>query len=230
MGVRAVSFDLFGTILDLDVFDAEVRFVGQLAKRRGHSVEPRTAVESWLANSVRLRKASPKFITIRESLARGASVMFQDLGFRDDAEAWAGELLRFWAERPLFPDVLPALEAISARHRPALITNVDEAVLQQILTRRGLSARFSFALSSERCQCYKPSERIFRTAILQFGVPPSDIVHVGDSLEDDVEPAQKIGMKTVHVARPGAPPTASGAVADAVVRDLSDLPSLLSKL
>src|SRR5258708_4286490 len=51
----------------------------------------------------------------------------------------------------------------------------------------------------------KPDERIFRYALKTAGVSPSRAVHVGNRLESDIRPAQRLGMRTVWLLRGGAP-------------------------
>ena len=47
----------------------------------------------------------------------------------------------------------------------------------------------------------KPDPRIFSIAASRAGFPPSQILHVGDSLEEDVQGAKSIGMIPVWINR-----------------------------
>ena len=42
--------------------------------------------------------------------------------------------------------------------------------------------------------------RIFEAALERSGAPPENILHVGDSLESDIRPARRLGMKTLWMA------------------------------
>ena len=45
----------------------------------------------------------------------------------------------------------------------------------------------------------KPEEELFRRAIQQAGCAPAQALMVGDRLEQDIYPANRVGMKTVRI-------------------------------
>ena len=50
----------------------------------------------------------------------------------------------------------------------------------------------------------KPSRDIFRFALTQHAADPEEAVHVGDSLREDIEGAEKAGLTGIWVNRNGA--------------------------
>jgi len=56
---------------------------------------------------------------------------------------------------------------------------------------------FDATIFSDEIGYGKPDARIFLTAAKRLGLPPSDILHVGDNIENDVRGAQSAGMKTL---------------------------------
>ena len=68
----------------------------------------------------------------------------------------------------------------------------------------------------------KPHESIFRAMLDLLGVVPAEAVMVGDTVEDDVDGARRVGMRAVLLDRAGRYP-------DAEVRleDLRELPAAL---
>ena len=71
----------------------------------------------------------------------------------------------------------------------------------------------------------KPDARIFQRSLAALGVAPARALHVGDNPDADVLGARRLGMRTAHYAFAGASPFP---VADLVVKDLADLPKLLT--
>jgi FMN phosphatase YigB (HAD superfamily) len=71
----------------------------------------------------------------------------------------------------------------------------------------------------------KPAPELFRAALSIAGTPPDRALHVGDSLENDIAGASRMGMRAVLVARHGAGPGADGVP---VIGALTELPRLLS--
>lgn len=49
---------------------------------------------------------------------------------------------------------------------------------------------------------FKPHPQIFKTALENFKVTPQESLMIGDSLEEDIIPAQKLGFKTYHLRDP----------------------------
>jgi FMN phosphatase YigB (HAD superfamily) len=68
----------------------------------------------------------------------------------------------------------------------------------------------------------KPDPRVFRQALELAGVEGPEAVHVGDSLDNDVEGARGVGIRPILVQRNGEPPAGVEAV-----RSLTELPALL---
>jgi FMN phosphatase YigB (HAD superfamily) len=77
----------------------------------------------------------------------------------------------------------------------------------------------------------KPSPAFFEKLIGSCGFEPCEIAYVGDRLDNDIVPAHKAGLFTVHIKRgPWTYATANdpqNAVADLRVDSLRDLPAEL---
>lgn len=124
----------------------------------------------------------------------------------------------------LFPDVVPALEALYGQ-RLGIITN--GSVRQQIrkLERLGLLQRFSPVVISEAQGAAKPDPRIFHEACKLAGKRPQECVYVGDRLETDARASAAAGMRGVWLNRQAHPDENAAGVE--TIRSLMDLPALL---
>jgi putative hydrolase of the HAD superfamily len=142
----------------------------------------------------------------------------------------AAEIYQEWAACQhffLYDDVTPALRALAERGiKMGLISNSHRsmAVFQQHFELEGLIAA---ALSSSEHGYLKPHPSIFQSALTLLDVDASESVMVGDSLPHDIEGARRAGMRGVLVQRsPAAAPDVPAGIP--VIRDLSELPALLS--
>ncbi len=115
----------------------------------------------------------------------------------------------------LFEDVHPTLEQLADRYTLGVLTN-GNADVQTI----GLADYFRFAVNAEQLGIGKPDPAPFREALRAT-------VHVGDNPVDDVEGAQRAGIRAVWFnplqkrwQGPGKP--------DAEIRTLSELPAVLA--
>lgn len=143
-----------------------------------------------------------------------------------DFDRWFEELYgdfgsaRAWAP---FDDALPAVAALRRRGlRLAVVSNWDSR-LTRILEEHGLRARFDAVVISAEVGWRKPHPAIFRRTLDALGVAPGEVLHVGDSVGDDVEGARAAGVRPVLLDRAGTKKF-DGAP---VIRSLAELEALL---
>lgn len=121
----------------------------------------------------------------------------------------------------LYPDVLPALDVLSPHFKIGLLSNGNSYP-----DRCGLEGRFAFVVFSQDVHIEKPDRRIFEITARRAGCPLEQLLHVGDSLENDVAGARHAGAPAVWLNRDGAR-NDSGIQADFEITSLADLPRLL---
>ncbi|MGH2846875.1 MAG: HAD family hydrolase [Thermoleophilaceae bacterium] len=107
-----------------------------------------------------------------------------------------------------FPDAAAALEVLGDRG-VVVVSNWD-CSLPGWLECAGLPALP--VVTSAEVGAAKPDPAIFRHALEVVGVEAADAVHVGDSLENDVEGARGAGIRPVLVRREGDVPPGVEAV------------------
>lgn len=119
-----------------------------------------------------------------------------------DPDAMVDALWRAQATRNLWRHV-PAgaravLEALTTRGVPMVITSNSEGHLLALVEELGLAHHFRRVLDSGVLGFAKPDGRIFALAAEALGVPPADVVHVGDSESADVAGALAAGMRAIR--------------------------------
>jgi putative hydrolase of the HAD superfamily len=121
------------------------------------------------------------------------------------------------------------LQALTAAGPAAIVTN--ENTRTQLIKLRAIDpdARFfRWVVTSEEVGAEKPAPRLFEEALQRIGCPARDCLMVGDSLQTDVLPALRLGMRAAlsreFVREPGDPPAGVP-----VLARLDDLPALLAK-
>jgi putative hydrolase of the HAD superfamily len=101
----------------------------------------------------------------------------------------------------LYHDVLPTLDALRARNIPISIVSNWDSRLPRLLQAMGIADRFEFVLTSAEAGVSKPSPEIFHQALARLGIPAHEVLHVGDSWEDDVIAAQNAGLQSLLIMR-----------------------------
>jgi putative hydrolase of the HAD superfamily len=121
-----------------------------------------------------------------------------------------------------YPDARPALEHLAASgHRLLVVSNWD-CSLPDWLGPAGLLEHVERVITSAEAGVAKPGRGIFEQALQAAGEPPAAVVHVGDSLDNDVAGARAAGIRAILVQREGEPVPGVE-----TVRSLAELPGLL---
>ena len=103
----------------------------------------------------------------------------------------------------LYPDVPDALDSLQSRgYRLGIVSNW-ESRLVQLCRAHGIADYFDFAVVSEVEGFVKPHPHMYRRALELAGVPAEQVLHVGDSLRDDIQGAAAVGIRGVLLDRTG---------------------------
>jgi putative hydrolase of the HAD superfamily len=121
----------------------------------------------------------------------------------------------------LYEDTLPVLEELRAHGlRLGLVSNTGRD-LDEFVRHHRLDV--DAVLGSRAHGRTKPHETIFRALLDTLEVAPDDAAMVGDSLEDDVEGAEALGMRAILLDRERRHPEYDGIR----LEDLYGLPAAL---
>lgn len=124
------------------------------------------------------------------------------------------------------------LDLLAGQYRLGIISDVIHTSgrgLRHLLQSQGLLQYFSYFVFSDEVGAAKPSTQVFRQAALGLGLPPQQIVHVGDRESNDVTGPVSIGMRSIlftGIVDRGS----AGTRAHAVCRNFRDLPALVRRL
>ena len=147
----------------------------------------------------------------------------QLLGFmRAEQHAW-------WEGVRPKPDALETLRALRAAGlRVGICSNAPFVALEEQLEHFGFSAHIDGAAFSGAVGWRKPDPRMFEAALRLIGAAAGTTVMVGDTEVDDIAGAQRTGMRAVLYRQSASTPAAhEPTAADATIRRLAELPSLL---
>jgi HAD superfamily hydrolase (TIGR01549 family) len=220
--LRAVLFDVDFTLAKPgpDLGPEGYQFLG---RRYGLELDPsryaeaRAAAIETLEKHPELDHDEEIWVLFTERIIRGMG------GDSDRAYECAVEMTRGWEHAEnfeLYEDTLPVLEELR-RHRLkiGLVSNTGRN-LEAFVAHHALHV--DVALSSGAHGKVKPDPSIFRAALHRLGIRPRHAAMVGDSPEDDIEGARKLGMRAFLVDRDDRFPDVEGRLTD-----LRELPAAL---
>ena len=225
MTVRAVLFDVFGTLVDWRSGIAEAFRASAVAG------DPEQLADAWRS---RYRPILDEvnagsrpwgnfdelhLVTLGELLAEAGA---------DLPEEERRRLVGAWHRLDPWPDVREGLEALRRRHVVAPLSNGRVALLVDLA--RHADLRFDCVLSTELAGAYKPAPEVYRTAARLLAIAPAELMMVA-AHPYDLEGARAAGLRTAFLDRPlefgpGSPPR-EHPDADVSVADLHELELLL---
>ena len=98
----------------------------------------------------------------------------------------------------LYPDTKELLQRLSQRYKIGIIANQDFGT-EQRLTDFNVHQYINLVIASAEEGVAKPDLRIFQIALDRANCKPEEAVMVGDRIDNDIIPANKIGMTTVWI-------------------------------
>jgi FMN hydrolase / 5-amino-6-(5-phospho-D-ribitylamino)uracil phosphatase len=131
----------------------------------------------------------------RQALAE----MFAAAGYRGGGAAADDAFEIFLSERnrvEFYSDVRPALTRLRAKYRLFALSNGNAD-----LERCGIAELFDGHITASAAGAAKPDARIFSHLLRTAGVPPSEVLHVGDDPLADVVGATQAGMQAIWINR-----------------------------
>ncbi len=212
--IKAVTFDVGGTLIK--PWPSVGHVYAEVAARHGKKF-PAAVLDQRFAKAWRAQK---QFNHGRGEWGALVAQTFAGLWeFPPDGEFFSQVYDRFKEPEAwrIFDDVRPTLDALAARGiNLGIISNWDDRLLP-LLTRMGLAKYFETIIVSCDIGFPKPSPVIFEHSAKKLGLPPQNILHVGDSPEQDVTGAKGAGYQALLLDR-----NAEDA-ADGTIRSLAEL-------
>lgn len=132
-------------------------------------------------------------LTLRRAVAAaGEASALADAAFEVFFEA--RQQVRF------YPEVPEALARLAARYPLWSLSN-GNADLQRV----GIAHHFQGALNAAGLGAAKPERRVFEAACRHIGLPPEQVLHIGDDLAMDALGARAAGLAAVWLRRDAGP-------------------------
>lgn len=126
--------------------------------------------------------------------------------------------------------LLPYFEALSrAGYRLGVVTNDAEAPARRHLQSAGIAEHVAFVAGSDSGHGAKPEPGQLLAFCAATGLPPADVVMIGDS-RYDLLAGRAAGMRTVGVLTGLAPVAELEPFADEVLEDIGHIPGWLAGL
>jgi HAD superfamily hydrolase (TIGR01509 family) len=202
--LKAVFFDIGGTVVEVRGVAGPYR---RILAEHGYAMSSEQ-IRAWLAAARTLNPGANGGAVdpLRGAEQRAARLdMFLHLaGVERAREACRSAMIESWISTEVFGLYPEAPAVLAALKDAGLIVGAVsnwEPRLEQLCERLGIAQYFDFILASEAEGYAKPDARLFELALQRAAVQPSEAVHVGDHLVEDVQAAEAARIRAVLVDR-----------------------------
>lgn len=223
--IKVLSFDLYGTVVDMQ--GGLTEFVTPWLAARDWPGDPgrfvtwwrRTHFEHSMIDSLCDRGHTP----YREIGHRAVSLTLTRAGIEHDNEDVRTLVAAIERLRP-FPEVPAALERLASRYQLVILSNGDRDMLAAAAPY--IDFHFAAMLSVQDSGCFKPHRRTYETACRTLACVPMQVMHIANHAFDCIG-AKAAGMRAAFIDRRGRPFGATPHLPDLIAPSLPALADVL---
>ena len=224
--VQALTFDLFGTVLDLD--GSLTPAIASYLRDKGSSVSPEHLWEQWRVRQ-RLEQYQDNILLLGHSgyleTVRRALIYVLALEGIDATKGDVPRLMEAWQHLNPFVDVRAALEKLQGRYRLVALSNGEADFLAHLATNR-IGWDFDRIISVEEVGAFKPHPGVYRRAATLLDLEVGQCMMVSAN-SFDVLGARACGMRGAFVNRNALPYEETPYQPDVEVGNFTELAEVL---
>ncbi len=199
--VRALTFDVFGTMVDW--YSSIVREGQALNAALPTPVDWGRFANAWRAGyrpaMDRVLRGELPWHTIDQLHRMILDELLPQFGITGWDEAQIEHFNRVWHRLIPWADAIPGLLRLRTRYVVAALSNGNTGLLLNMAKWAGLP--WDCIFSADLVHRYKPDPLVYQTAADLLGLPPSQVMMVA-AHQNDLRAAQAVGFRTAFVPRP----------------------------
>jgi 2-haloacid dehalogenase len=225
--VKALTFDLFGTVLDLG--GSLSPFIAAFLKNKNSDVSPQRFWERWRYRQ-RIEQYQDNIMMQGHSgyleTARRAFVYTLALNQIPASKEEVQKFMGAWQELSPFPEVVPGLQKLSGHFKLVALSNGEAYFLDHLVKNR-IRWNFDAVISVQVAGAFKPHPGVYLRAASMLGVEPGECMMVSAN-SFDVMGARACGFRGAYVNRYQLPMEDTPFQPDLVVKDFLELAQVLA--
>ena len=201
-GVKALFFDVFGTVVDWR--NSVARESEKILKPLGFNLNWLEFASAWRAeyqpgmDAIRVRGEA--FVKLDIIHRRMLDVIRPRFGLQGLTEANMVELNDVWHRLDMWPDAKTGFPRLQKKFMLCPCSNGNIAIMAGIARHNGM--QWDAILGSEIAQGYKPQPKVYLLSAAALNLKPEQCMMTA-AHSNDLAAAAKQGLRTGHVGRPG---------------------------
>ncbi len=199
--VRALIFDVFGTLVDWR--SSIAREARQILAPLDIAIDWERFADAWREQyqpaMEEVRAGRLPFCKLDVLHRHNLDIVLRHFGLDHDDEAARVNLNLAWHRLDAWPDVAPGLARLRGRFLLAPCSNGNVSLMVALARRNGLP--WDAILGAEFARDYKPKPIVYRSAAAAFDCRPEQTMMVA-AHSSDLAAAAAAGLRTAFIARP----------------------------
>ena len=204
--IKAILFDLDGTLLNVDMDDFLNRYLQKLATHLAHFTDPQTFTKNlWASTGAMVKNTNPK-MTNQEAFIEHFYTWMQ----HSHHEVWP-YIEKFYqtvfptlqGEAGPYPEVVRVVNELKELNcKLVLATNPifpESAILHRLSWTGVNKDDFALITTYENMHYTKPNPKYYTEIAEMIHIDPKNCLMIGNDKEFDILPAAQAGMKTFFV-------------------------------
>ncbi len=225
--VKALAFDVFGTVVDWR--SGVIREGEELGKAKNLRVDWAAFADEWRSRYApsmdRVRRGEIPWSNLDALHRASLEDLLVEFGIEGLTEEEKDHLNKVWHRLDPWPDSVPGLTRLRERYVLTTLSNGNVALLTNMAKRAGLP--WDLILSAELVHHYKPDPVTYLMVPDLLGLRPEEVMLVA-AHPSDLRAARENGLRTAYVPRPlewgpGNEPEPPDPSFDLVAEDLIEL-------
>jgi 2-haloacid dehalogenase len=200
-GVKALGFDVFGTVVDWR--SSIIREGEALGRAKGLDVSWEAFTDAWRAlyqpGLDKVRTGAMPWTRLDDLHRMSLDRLLVDFEIRGLSDSEIDHLNRVWHRLDPWPDSVPGLTRLRKKYVLATLSNGNVALMVNMAKRAGLP--WDAILGAELARAYKPRPEVYLRSVEALGLQPGDAMMVA-AHNDDLAAASALGLMTAFVPRP----------------------------
>lgn len=198
--IKAITFDMDGTLahgsLDSEKYK---KALTNYLHTIGYSGGNPKFMKAHQAMLERQKKSQKRNIELRFDLLYSHLLFDLGLDITQERLEYIESIYNRFFKINMVPGVKEMLEDLSQRYKLAIVANAITNVSRLALEKFELAEYFDYVVLSRDLGVRKPDPELFIYALRSMWIKGGETVHVGDSLETDVQGGKNAGMKTIWI-------------------------------
>lgn len=224
--VKALTFDVFGTVLDLG--GSLTPYIAEFLKQKGSDTGPDAVWQQWRYRQ-RLEQYQDTIMMLGHSgyleTARRAFVYTLGLNGISATKEEVVTFMEAWQMLSPFPEVVANLERLASRYKLVVLSNGDPQFLDHLVKNR-IKWPFDEIISATTLGSFKPHPSVYRGAARILGLEVNQCMMISAN-SFDVVGARACGFRGAFVNRYDLPYEDTVYQPDVLVHDFASLADAL---